>query len=107
MKNVEDTKTNFLKKFTPENNEDRESLEKFFGSVDSVVEKYSDGVSKCTGILVGISDWHLYCDYEIVISHFVQKYYQFVSNKWRRQRQVGGVRNLSGNNKQPRRSRHL
>ena len=49
MKNVEDTKTNFLKKFTPENNDDRETLETFFGSVDSVVEKYSDGVSKCAG----------------------------------------------------------
>ena len=60
MKNVEDTKTNFLKKFTPENNDDRETLEKFFGSVDSVVEKYSDGVSKCASILVGISDWRFY-----------------------------------------------
>ena len=46
MKNVEDTKTNFSKKFTPESNDDRETLENFFGSVDSVVEKYSDWVSK-------------------------------------------------------------
>ena len=55
MKNVEDTKTNFSKKFTPENNDDRETLEKFFGSVDSVVDKYSDEISKYTGLLVGIS----------------------------------------------------
>ena len=47
LKNVEDTKTNFSKKFTPESNDDRETLENFFSSVDSVVEKYSDGVSNC------------------------------------------------------------
>jgi len=47
MKNVEDTKTNFSKKFTPENNDDRETLEHFFGSVDSAVEKYSDWASNC------------------------------------------------------------
>ena len=55
MKNVEDTKTNFSKKFTPESNDDRETLENFFGSVDSVVEKYSDGVSNC--VLMWISNW--------------------------------------------------
>ena len=44
---------------------------------------------------------------EIVISYFVQKYHQFVSDKWRRYRQVGRVRNMSWNNKQPRRSRYF
>ena len=73
LKNVEDTKTNFSKKFTPENNDDRVKLEEFFGSVDSVIEKYSSEFPNCVLPLLMM---------KTAFSDFVQKYHQFISDKW-------------------------